>query len=114
MGTTSTTTTTTTTSSSTTAQTTTTTTTTTRFPNCPFLRHGKVDQSRSVFCPESYCPAVYISSTGGAAEHQSESLGCYDYEGSLMGDKYPDYRNNQGWFLTPTAYSNPFSGITEW
>merc|ERR1719295_873644 len=84
--------------------TTTTTTTTTRFPNCPFRLQdsGQVDHTRqllpkqrSVYCPESYCPAVYISSTGGAAEHQAESLGCFDYEGSLMGNEYPDYMNNQ-------------------
>merc|ERR1712212_418441 len=94
----------------------TTTTTTTGFPNCPFQRHrsGKEDQTRSVFCPESYCPAVYISSMGGAAEHQPESLGCFDYEGSLMGNEFPDYINSQGWFLTPTAYSNPVMGYTEW
>jgi len=51
---------------------------------------------------------------GGAAEHQPESLGCFDYEGSLMGNEYPDYINSQGWFLTPTAYSNPVMGYTEW
>merc|ERR1712181_204142 len=73
-----------------------TTTTTTEFPNCPFQLHGrsKVDQTRSVFCPQSYCPAVYISSRGGAAVHQPESLGCFDYEGSLMGNEYPDYINS--------------------
>jgi len=31
-----------------------------------------------------------------------------------MGDKYPDYINSQGWFLTPTAYSNPIRDYTEW
>merc|ERR1712013_305843 len=82
--------------------------------NCPFKANGRVDKTRSIYCPESYCPAVYIWSTGGAAEHQPESLGCYDYEGSLMNNVYPDYVNIQGWFLTPTAYSNPILGYTEW
>ena len=35
---------------------------------------------------------------------QAGSLGCYDYEGSLMGDEYPNYVNPGGRFLTPTAY----------
>lgn len=31
-----------------------------------------------------------------------------------MGDEYPNYINQQGKFLTPTAYSNPVMGYTEW
>ena len=86
---------------------------------------------RSILCPESYCPAVYISSNGGAAEHQvshifglvtqwasdyrhphqalmyslqADSIGCFDYEGSVMGDQYPNYVNPQGKFLTVTGH----------
>jgi len=31
-----------------------------------------------------------------------------------MGDEYPNYVNPGGRFLTPTAYSNPVMGYTEW
>jgi len=69
---------------------------------------------RSLYCPESYCPAVWIDSDGPAREAYPELMGCYDYEGSLMGGEYPDYRNKDGIFLTPHAYSNPILGYTVW
>merc|ERR1719481_1041147 len=84
--------------------------------NCPFNRTMTRTRyrSRSVYCPESYCPAVYVSSHGGAALHQPASLGCFDYEGSLLGDEYPNYVNPDGRFLTPDGYSNPVIGYTVW
>ena len=54
--------------------------------DCPFLS-SPVSPSRSIFCPQSYCPAVIIASKGGALQHQPHSLGCYNYEGSLLGKK---------------------------
>jgi len=47
-------------------------------------------------------------------EHQPDSVGCFNYDGSLMVDEYPIYRNRYGRFLTPNAYSNPVLGYTVW
>ena len=76
------------------------------------------------------CAAVYIESQGLAAEHHQDSLGCFNFEGSLFDNTYPDYINRRGLFLTPDAYrlddrlcrkkisdtiiSNPGHGIIRW
>jgi len=90
------------------------TTTTTSGPqDCPFTSHHSLP-SRSLFCPQSYCPAVLISSQGGAKEQQPDSLGCYNYEGSLLGDEYPNYIQRNGLFLTPGEHTSPMIGYTTW
>merc|ERR1711915_733722 len=83
--------------------------------NCPF-KSGSSDNIRtnSLYCPQSYCPAVFVSSNGPALQHQPDSVGCFNYEGSLMADEYPIYINSHGRFLTPHAYSNPVIGYTVW
>ena len=60
------------------------------------------------------CPAVYIESTGIAATLQPDSLGCFNYAGSLLNDEYPLYTNTRGQFLTPDSISNPILGRTSW
>ena len=85
---------------------------------------------RSIYCPKDVCTAVYIESQGLASVHHQDSLGCFNYEGSLFDNTYPDYINRQGLFLTPDAYrlvsrlcknlvtqkviSNPGHGIIRW
>lgn len=84
------------------------------YENCPFNTTTNWKQDRSLYCPQSYCPAVFIASTGPALENQPDSIGCFNYEGSLMADEYPIYINRYGRFLTPHAYSNPVIGYTVW
>ena len=59
---------------------------------------------RSIYCPKDVCTAVFIESEGLASVHHQDSLGCFNYEGSLFDNTYPDYINRQGLFLTPDAY----------
>ena len=59
---------------------------------------------RSIYCPKDVCTAVFIESQGLASVHHPDSLGCFNYEGSLFDNMYPDYINRQGLFLTPDAY----------
>ena len=51
--------------------------------NCPFNMSLSASsaRSRSVYCPETVCPAVFIVSEGDAADLVQESLGCFNYEG---------------------------------
>jgi len=72
------------------------------------------NSERSIYCPQDVCAAVYIESQGLAAEHHQDSLGCFNFEGSLFDNTYPDYINRRGLFLTPDAYSNPGHGIIRW
>jgi len=60
------------------------------------------------------CPAVFIVSEGDAADLVQDSLGCFNYEGSLYDDEYPVYINENGLFLTPDYISNPVFGMTRW
>ena len=60
------------------------------------------------------CPAVYIESSGIAASLQPDSLGCFNYAGSVMSDIYPIYNNSRGQFLTPDSLSNPVIDRTSW
>ncbi|XP_023342524.1 salivary glue protein Sgs-3 isoform X2 [Eurytemora carolleeae] len=90
-----------------------TTTTTLELDQCPFTLNEE-RKSRSLYCPQSYCPAVKIVSRGGAAKEYPNLMGCYNYEGSLMGDEYPNYVNKGNVFLTPHSHSNPVIGYTIW
>jgi len=89
------------------------TTTTVGPEECPFTSSPSLS-SRSIFCPQSYCPAVIITSQGGAVDQQPASLGCYNYEGSLLGDEYPNYVHRSGLFLTPGEHTSPTIGYTTW
>eukprot|EP00088_Acartia_fossae_P011515 TRINITY_DN15851_c0_g2_i1.p1 TRINITY_DN15851_c0_g2~~TRINITY_DN15851_c0_g2_i1.p1 ORF type:complete len:173 (+),score=19.73 TRINITY_DN15851_c0_g2_i1:59-520(+) len=88
--------------------------TTLDFGNCPFFAGSRKQKTKSLFCPQSYCAAVFIVSEGGTADLYPNLLGCYEYEGSLLDDMYPNYVNKNGIFLTPNAYSNPVLEYTIW
>merc|ERR1711983_406503 len=101
----------TTTTTSTTTQTTSTTTTTATtsttadFSDCPFdMMKNERNIERSIYCPKDVCTAVYIESQGIAAVYHGDSIGCFNYEGSIFDNTYPTYINRQGLFLTPDAY----------
>ena len=44
--------------------------TTPDYPDCPFSGSAPGPAPRSLYCPESVCPAVYIASEGAAADTQ--------------------------------------------
>jgi len=88
-------------------------TTTDEFGNCPFVARNELE-SKSIYCPQDYCIAVYLVSTGPASRQYPNLMGCYEYEGSLFIDYYPNYVNRGGVFLTPQAQTNPALGITFW
>jgi len=96
-----------------TTTTTTTPTSSSEFNGCPFLMK-QFWQEKSLYCPQTYCPAVYIVSNGQFAKAYPDLLGCYNYAGSLIGDAYPLYQNKDQIFMTPHAYSNPIIGFTHW
>ena len=59
--------------------------------NCPAGSAAR--PARSLYCPESVCAAVVLTSPGTGSQLQPDSLGCFTYEGSLLGDEYPIYIN---------------------
>jgi len=55
-----------------------------------------------------------IESRGAAQEQQPDSLGCFNYEGSLLGDEYPNYEHRSGLFLTPGEHTSAMIPYTTW
>jgi len=71
-------------------------------------------ESDSLYCPKEVCAAVFIDSQGLAADQHKNSLGCYNFEGSLYDDMYPVYVNQFGQYLIPDEFSNPVMEITRY
>ena len=76
------------------------------YDNCPFNSTWTREdhKSRSVYCPKEVCPAVFIDSQGLSVDQHKDSLGCFNYEGSLYDDLYPVYVNHFGQYLIPDEY----------
>ena len=71
---------------------------------CPFNMTSSDGDSNSLYCPKEVCPAVFIHSQGIAAEQHTDSIGCFNFEGSLYDEMYPVYVNQFGHYLLPDKY----------
>ena len=65
-----------------------------------------------MFCDD--CLEITVSSSGGTAEHQPQSLGRYTRAGALWENMIPFWESEKNQFLTPDANSNPISYYIQW
>lgn len=57
---------------------------------------------------------ITVTSSGGAAEHQPQTLGRYSRAGAVWEDLLPVWRSELGQYITPDANSNPVIYYVKW
>ena len=67
---------------------------------------------RTLYCNQ--CTEITVTSSGGTAEHQSNSLGRFTVAGSLWDNMVPLWKAENDQYITPDATSNPVIYVVMW